>query len=41
MMEVNAARDKELKAILGDTTFEVFKAKEAERRQAMMKQREN
>jgi hypothetical protein len=41
MMEVTAARDKELKAILGDNTFATFKAKEAERRQAMMKQREN
>jgi hypothetical protein len=41
MMEVTAARDKELKAILGDSTFATFKAKEAERRQAMMKQREN
>lgn len=32
--EVNAERDKELKVILGDKNFELFKAKEAERRPA-------
>lgn len=34
MTEITAARDKELKTILGDKTYETFKAKEAERRQA-------
>jgi len=41
MMEITAARDKELKAILGDSSFQTFKAKEAEKRQEMMKQRGN
>lgn len=41
MTEIIAARDKELKVILGDKNFELFKTKEAERRQAMMKQRQN
>jgi hypothetical protein len=39
MMEIRTARDKELKVILGDSNFELFKAKEAEKRQEMMKQR--
>ena len=39
MTEITEARDKELKVVLGDKTFEAFKAKEAERRQAMMQQR--
>jgi biopolymer transport protein ExbD len=34
MNEITAARDKELKPVLGDKTFELFKAKEAERRPA-------
>lgn len=41
MTEINAARDKELKVILGEKNYELFKAKENERRQAMMKQRQN
>jgi hypothetical protein len=41
MNEINAARDKDLKVILGDKNFELFKAKEAERRQATMQQRQN
>ena len=41
MTEITAARDKELKPILGDQNFELFKAKEAPRRQEMMKQRGN
>jgi len=41
MNEVTAARDKELKVILGDKNFELFKAKETERRQAGMPQRQN
>jgi periplasmic protein CpxP/Spy len=41
MTEITAARDKELKVILGDKNFELFKTKEAERRQAMMQQRQN
>lgn len=41
MTEITAARDKDLKVILGDKTFELFKTKEAERRQAMMPQRQN
>jgi hypothetical protein len=41
MTEITAARDKELKVILGDKNFELFKAKEAERRQAMMQRRQN
>ena len=39
MNEVTIARDKELKPILGDKTFELFKTKEAERRPAGMPQR--
>jgi hypothetical protein len=39
MTEITTARDKELKVILGDQNFELFKKKEAERRQAMMPQR--
>jgi hypothetical protein len=39
--EINAARDKELKVILGEKNYELFKNKEAERRQAMMQQRQN
>ncbi len=38
--EITAARDKELKVILGDKNFELFKTKEAERRQAS-RQRQN
>jgi hypothetical protein len=41
MTEITTARDKELKVILGDKNFELFKTKEAERRQAMMPQRQN
>ena len=41
MTEINAARDKELKPILGDKNFELFKTKENERRQTMMQQRQN
>ncbi len=41
MTEVTEARDKELKVILGDKTFELFKTKEAERREAMRQQRQN
>jgi hypothetical protein len=36
MGEITAARDKELKVILGDKNFELFKTKEAEKRKAMM-----
>jgi DNA-directed RNA polymerase subunit F len=39
--EINAARDKELKVILGEKNYELFKSKESERRQAMMQQRQN
>jgi hypothetical protein len=41
MTEITAARDKELKVILGDKNFELFKTKEAERRQAAAQQRQN
>lgn len=41
MTEMTAARDKELKTVLGDGNFELFKKKEAERRQGMMQQRQN
>ena len=41
MTEVTAERDKELKTVLGDKNFELFKKKEAERRQTMMQQRQN
>jgi hypothetical protein len=41
MTEITAARDKELKVVLGDKNFELFKTKEAERRQANMPQRQN
>lgn len=39
--EINAERDKELKAALGDKTFELYKTKLAERRAAMQQQRSN
>jgi hypothetical protein len=35
MTEINAARDKELKVILGEKDYKLFKEKEAERRQDM------
>jgi hypothetical protein len=38
MTEVNGEKDKELKVILGDKNFELYKTKEAERRQAMRNQ---
>ena len=41
MTEITAARDKELKVVLGDKNYKVFKTKESERRQAMMQQRQN
>jgi len=41
MTEITAARDKELKPILGEKTFDLFKTKENERRQTMMQQRQN
>lgn len=41
MTEIMAARDKELKVILGTKTYELFKNKETERRQEMMPQRQN
>jgi hypothetical protein len=41
MTEIMAARDKELKVILGTKSYELFKSKETERRQAMMSQRQN
>ncbi len=41
MAEINTARDKELKVILGDKNFELFKTKEAERRQAARPPRQN
>lgn len=41
MTEITASRDKELKVVLGDKNFELFKTKEAERRKAMMQQRQN
>lgn len=41
MTEIMAARDKELKVILGTKNFELFKSKETERRQTMMTQRQN
>ena len=41
MTEITTARDKELKTVLGDKTFETFKAKEAERRQARRPQGQN
>lgn len=39
MTEINEARDKELKVVLGDKNFELYKTKEAERRKEMMQQR--
>jgi DNA-directed RNA polymerase subunit F len=39
--EINNERDKELKVVLGDKTYELYKAKEAERRAAMQQQRGN
>jgi hypothetical protein len=41
MTAITEARDKELKAILGDKNFELFKTKEAERRQAARPPRQN
>jgi len=41
MTEILAARDKELKVILGTKNYELFKSKEAEKRQAMMSQKQN
>ena len=41
MTEITAARDKELKVVLGDKNYKLFKTKESERRQAMMQQRQN
>ena len=41
MTEITAARDKELKVILGDKNYKLFKTKESERRKAMMQQRQN
>lgn len=41
MTEIIAARDKELKAFLGNKNYKLFKTKEAERKKAMMKKREN
>jgi hypothetical protein len=41
MTEINGERDKELKAALGDKTFDLFKKKEAERREAMRQQMGN
>jgi hypothetical protein len=38
MTEINGEKDKELKVILGDKNFELFKTKEAERREAMRNQ---
>jgi hypothetical protein len=40
MIEITAARDKELKVILGEKNYELFKTRENERRQAMMQQRQ-
>lgn len=39
--EIMASRDKELKVILGEKGYQLFKTRETERRQAMMQQREN
>jgi periplasmic protein CpxP/Spy len=39
--EINSERDKELKPILGDKKFELFKKKEAERRTEMRQRRQN
>ena len=41
MTEIMAARDKELKIILGIRKYELFKTKESERRQASMSRRQN
>jgi hypothetical protein len=41
LTEIAAARDKELKAILGNKDYMLFKKKEAERRKAIMKERQN
>jgi len=41
MAGINSERDKEFKAIIGDKKFEIYKAKEEERRKEMMKQRPN
>jgi periplasmic protein CpxP/Spy len=39
MTEINETRDKELKAILGDEKFELFKDMESERRRSMRQPR--
>jgi hypothetical protein len=39
--EITAAQDKELKTILGDSKFELYKKKQAERRAAAQQQRQN
>jgi hypothetical protein len=41
MTEIMAARDKELKVVLGEKDYQLFKSRETERRQALMQQREN
>jgi hypothetical protein len=41
MTEIMAARDKELKAILGTKNYELFKNKETEKKQVMMSQKQN
>lgn len=41
MSEINSARDKELKVLLGDKNFQIFKSKEAERRQNGAPPRQN
>jgi hypothetical protein len=41
MTEIMAARDKELKVILGEKDYQLFKTRETERRQALKQQREN
>jgi len=41
MTEIMAARDKELKVVLGEKDYQLFKSRETERRQAKMQQREN
>ena len=41
MIEIIAARGKELKVVLGDKNYKLFKTKESERRKAMMQQRQN
>jgi hypothetical protein len=41
MPEIMAARDKELKVILGTKNYELFKSKETEKRQVMKSQKQN